>query len=73
MLAGGDSIDDVDVLRSGAAQELFDDTRAPSTIGNPSSSTSFGARWSSSPHMMQTGCVTPSSSNTSRPGLTMSF
>ena len=33
MLAGGDSIDDVDVLRAGAAQELFDDTRAPSTIG----------------------------------------
>ena len=33
MLAGGDSIDDVDVLRAGAAPELFDDTRAPSTIG----------------------------------------
>jgi hypothetical protein len=33
MLAGGDSIDDVDVLRAGAAGELFDDIRAPSTIG----------------------------------------
>jgi hypothetical protein len=33
MLAGGDSIDDTDVLRSGAALELFDQTRAPSTIG----------------------------------------
>lgn len=33
MLAGGDSIDDCDVLRAGAAAELFDDTRAPSTIG----------------------------------------
>ena len=33
MLAGGDSIADVDVLRTGAAPELFDRTRAPSTIG----------------------------------------
>ena len=35
MLAQGDSIDDCDVLRSdsGAAVELFDATRAPSTIG----------------------------------------
>ena len=33
MLAGGNCIDDVAVLRSGAAAELFDDTRAPSTIG----------------------------------------
>jgi len=33
MLAGGDSIDDVDVLRAGAAPELFDVQRAPSTIG----------------------------------------
>lgn len=33
MLAGGDSIDDVDVLRAGAAPELFDQIRAPSTIG----------------------------------------
>jgi hypothetical protein len=33
MLAGGDSIDDVDVLRAGAAPVLFDDIRAPSTIG----------------------------------------
>ena len=34
MLAGGDSIDNVAVLRSGAAGWLFDDTRAPSTIGS---------------------------------------
>lgn len=33
MLAGGDCIDDVAVLRAGAAAELFDDTRAPSTVG----------------------------------------
>jgi hypothetical protein len=33
MLAGGDSIADVDVLRAGAGPELFDDGRAPSTIG----------------------------------------
>jgi hypothetical protein len=33
MLAGGDSIDDVGVLRAGAAGVLFDDVRAPSTIG----------------------------------------
>jgi len=33
MLAGGDSIDDVDVLRAGAGGELFDQMRAPSTIG----------------------------------------
>jgi hypothetical protein len=33
MLAGADSIDDVDVLRSGAAGELFNQVRAPSTIG----------------------------------------
>lgn len=33
MLAGGDSIDDVAVLRSGATGSLFDLTRAPSTIG----------------------------------------
>ena len=34
MLAGGDSIDDTAVLRAGAAGELFDTTRAPSTIGS---------------------------------------
>ena len=33
MLAGGDSIDDTALLRAGAATELFDDTRAPSTVG----------------------------------------
>ncbi len=34
MLAGGDSIDDTSLLRAGAASELFDATRAPSTIGS---------------------------------------
>jgi hypothetical protein len=34
MLAGGDSIDDVAVLRAGAASSLFDGTRAPSTVGS---------------------------------------
>jgi hypothetical protein len=33
MLAGGDSIDDTALLRAGAADGLFDDTRAPSTVG----------------------------------------
>jgi hypothetical protein len=33
MLTGGDGIDDVAVLRAGAAGSLFDSTRAPSTIG----------------------------------------
>ncbi len=32
-LAGGDSIDDCDVLRAGAAGEVFDGVRAPSTVG----------------------------------------
>ena len=34
MLAGGDSIDDVAVLRAGPAAQLFDATRAPSTVGS---------------------------------------
>ena len=34
MLAGGDSIDDTARLRAGAAGALFDDTRAPSTVGS---------------------------------------
>lgn len=34
MLAGGDSIDDVAVLRAGASSQLFDATRAPSTVGS---------------------------------------
>jgi hypothetical protein len=33
MLAGGDSIDDTALLRAGALPALFDDTRAPSTVG----------------------------------------
>src|SRR5215210_124441 len=33
MLAGGDSIRDVNLLRTGATDELFDGVRAPSTIG----------------------------------------
>ena len=33
MLAGGDSIDDTDLLRSAAAPQVFDQLRAPSTIG----------------------------------------
>jgi len=34
MLAGGDSIDDTALLRAGASGELFDATRAPSTVGS---------------------------------------
>lgn len=33
MLTGGDSIDDTAVLRAGALPDLFDVTRAPSTVG----------------------------------------
>jgi hypothetical protein len=33
MLAGGEGIEDLDVLRAGAAPQLFDDLRAPSKIG----------------------------------------
>ena len=34
MLVGGDSIDDVAVLGTGATAQLFDNTRAPSTVGS---------------------------------------
>ena len=34
ILAGGDSIDDTALLRAGAAADLFDSTRAPSTVGS---------------------------------------
>jgi len=34
VLAGGDCIDDVNLLRSGALPELFDGVRAPSTVGS---------------------------------------
>jgi hypothetical protein len=34
MLAGGDSIDDIALLGSGATSEVFDQLRAPSTIGS---------------------------------------
>ena len=34
ILAGGDSIDDVALLRAGAMPELFDRNRAPSTVGS---------------------------------------
>jgi len=34
MLAGADSIEDLDGLRSGATPRLFDDLRAPSTVGS---------------------------------------
>jgi len=33
MLAGGDSVDDTDLLRAGALPQLFDQGRAPSTVG----------------------------------------
>ena len=33
MLAGGDSIDDTDLLRAGALPKLFEQGRAPSTVG----------------------------------------
>jgi len=33
MVAGGDSIDDLDVIRHGALPRIFGGTRAPSTLG----------------------------------------
>ena len=33
MLAGADSIDDLDLLRHGGMARLFDGVRAPSTLG----------------------------------------
>jgi hypothetical protein len=39
MLAGADSIDDLDVLRHGAMPKLFTGVRAPSTLATSSSST----------------------------------
>lgn len=42
MLAGADSIDDLDLLRAGATPVLFDDMRAPSTIGSCLRSFTFG-------------------------------
>ena len=34
LLAGGDSIEDTDLLRTGATGQLFDATRAPSPVGS---------------------------------------
>jgi hypothetical protein len=34
MIAGADSIDDLDVLRHGGMTKLFDGVRAPSTLGS---------------------------------------
>jgi hypothetical protein len=34
MLAGGDSIDDTALLRAGASDVVFGQTRAPSTVGS---------------------------------------
>jgi hypothetical protein len=42
MCAGADSIDDVDVVRSGGMKTLFDDVYAPSTIGTLLREFSFG-------------------------------
>jgi hypothetical protein len=48
VLAGGDCIDDVDLLRSGALPELFDGVRAPSTVGILAYGRCAGARSGSS-------------------------
>ena len=42
MVAGADSIDDLDVLRHGGMSELFDGVRAPSTIGSFLRAVSWG-------------------------------
>ena len=62
-LAGGDCIDDVDVLRAGTTPRLFDGVKAPSTVGggvrSPPSSPSC-----SSPSQAATAS-SPTSSSTS--------
>ena len=42
MVAGADSIDDMDLLRHGAMSRLFDGVRAPSTLGTFLRSFTFG-------------------------------
>jgi hypothetical protein len=42
MVAGADSIDDMDLLRHGAMDRLFDGVRAPSTLGTFLRSFTFG-------------------------------
>ena len=42
MIAGADSIDDMDVLRHGAMSRLFDGVRAPSTLGTFLRTSTFG-------------------------------
>ena len=42
MVAGADSIDDMDLLRHGGMRRLFDDVRAPSTLGTFLRSFTFG-------------------------------
>ena len=42
MLAGADSIDDLDVLRHGGVGRVFTDVRAPSTLGTFLRSFAFG-------------------------------
>ena len=61
MLAGGDSIDDVGVLRAGAAGSLFDGTRAPSTVGSwlRSHKWSKSGSWTQSAASCWRGCGRP--------------
>src|SRR5690242_14988345 len=42
MLCGADSIDDLDVIRHGGMSRVFDDARAPSTLGTFLRSFTFG-------------------------------
>src|SRR5262245_60283204 len=42
MCAGADSIDDIDLLRSGGCQELFEGVYAPSTVGTLLREFTFG-------------------------------
>ncbi len=42
MVAGADCIDDMDVLRHGGMGRLFDDVRAPSTLGRCLRAFTFG-------------------------------
>ena len=52
MLAGADSIDDLDVLRHGGMGRVFSGVRAPSTLGTFLRSFSFG-------HVRQLDAVAP--------------
>ena len=66
MLAGGEAIADVDVLRAGAGPELFDRHRAPSTIGTFSARVHLGQRADDGQGLQ--ACARPSLAGRAWPG-----